>query len=952
MSRSLLIYAPVLALLVLMASQVAAQRSYEDGLFGPSTGADAAAEFYERALVEYNLGNLRPSYVYLRSALRQDPLMLPPHLLLAKIYLASGQGERAEKQLLIADGLGAHRALTQNSLARAYLMQGKAAELLEKLFPLGSAPEEDAELLALRGEAHLQLEQLFDAQRAFMQAWDKSSTSASAILGRIQVLLSQGAIEEAHKLAQEAVETASSNPRVWYLKGLLANALGDYTGALADLDRAVELQPAYLPAQLLRLDILIRLQRFDEASSAAIGIREIFPNDPRGYLVEAVVRARRGELDTAQTLLEDAATLLSRFPRELIEGHPPTLLLAGIVNFNLKRWQLARDFLTTYLSKYPAAVGPRVLLARIELDQEQRPEQAIKLLEPTLDESPKNVQLLSLLAEAYIRTAQHLRAAEVLRRALHQEQQDLMLRAQNAVNDYGLGRHTQAIETLGQVLSQTKQIDRAGASRVIMLARQGRYQEALEAATDLVADSPGHLSSLNLYGVVALTAGELEPARWAFSLALLLDPDFYPARQNLAELALLDGAPEEAARQIRIVLSERSRDIPALLVASRIAKTQGDGDRALKLAEKAVQIDPGVADAAILLSTLLLERRDVDAATDVIEATLRRAGTEENYTLLLALARAHLSAGRTGPAQLALRRASGLVGYETALLLDIAERQTAIGDREGALHSLRKAVRGVPSLQARIRLGEALIEHGQIDEAKTLAADLDGRFPNEPYADHLLGLLYLSIDDPNAALASFESALRKRPSSLLAVRVYEAKRAADGVDAANAYLAEWLAEHPRDVVSIRSLAQGYFGAGRVEEARALFEQAAEQGAEDPLLLNNLALVYAETGDPRAEDYARRALELDPDSPQIIDTLGWVLTRSGARSEGLKHLREARARGGDDPSIAYHLAVALHELGRRDEAEKTLREALRSHDRFPERSRARQLLDQLRAAEAG
>jgi tetratricopeptide (TPR) repeat protein len=226
----------ILCAALLVSGPVRAQQA-DEPILGPAVGAESAADYYEKALVAYNLGEVRSAYIYLKNALKEDPLLLPAHLLLGKIYLSLGQGENAEKQLLIADGLGAHRSLIQNSLARSYLMQGKPEQLIDELFPIGTAPEEDAELLALRGEAQLELEQFFDAQRSFTQAWEMNPRSVGAVLGRVQVMLLQGELERARNLATEAVEIAPKHARAWYLKGTLANSAGDYSGALATTPR-------------------------------------------------------------------------------------------------------------------------------------------------------------------------------------------------------------------------------------------------------------------------------------------------------------------------------------------------------------------------------------------------------------------------------------------------------------------------------------------------------------------------------------------------------------------------------------------------------------------------------------------------------------------------------------------------------------------------------------------
>ena len=197
----------------------------------PTEGAakKSAAETYEQALVAFNLGEIRTAYIFSKNALQADPFLLPAHLLLGKIFLQLGHGDRAEKELLIADGLGAHRSLILIPLARAYLLQDKASQLINELFPLGNVAEEDAELLALRGEAHLQLDQLYDARRAFTQALERHPRSVPAMLGRIRVLLTQGDLNEAAVGARSAVEISPSNGQAWYLKGLIARVQGNST---------------------------------------------------------------------------------------------------------------------------------------------------------------------------------------------------------------------------------------------------------------------------------------------------------------------------------------------------------------------------------------------------------------------------------------------------------------------------------------------------------------------------------------------------------------------------------------------------------------------------------------------------------------------------------------------------------------------------------------------------
>ena len=126
----------------------------------------------------------------------------------------------------------------------------------------------------------------------------------------------------------------------------------------------------------------------------------------------------------------------------------------------------------------------------------------------------------------------------------------------------------------------------------------------------------------------------------------------------------------------------------------------------------------------------------------------------------------------------------------------------------------------------------------------------------------------------------------------------------------------------------------------------LYEEALAQSPDNPMLLNNLALIYGREGNPQAIDHARRAHALLPSAPELADTLGWVMVLEGQLSEGLKFLRDAQSRAANDPGTHYHIAYALDRLGRQDEALRELKSAFASDEPFPERADAQQLRQRL------
>ena len=77
------------------------------------------------------------------------------------------------------------------------------------------------------------------------------------------------------------------------------------------------------------------------------------------------------------------------------------------------------------------------------------------------------------------------------------------------------------------------------------------------------------------------------------------------------------------------------------------------------------------------------------------------------------------------------------------------------------------------------------------------------------------------------------------------------------------------------------------------------------------------------GDPKlaeARELIRRAIELKPNEPAIIDSLGWLHYRLGDLDASLKQLRRAYEKQ-TEPDIAAHLGEVLWVKGERDEARR-------------------------------
>ena len=105
--------------------------------------------------------------------------------------------------------------------------------------------------------------------------------------------------------------------------------------------------------------------------------------------------------------------------------------------------------------------------------------------------------------------------------------------------------------------------------------------------------------------------------------------------------------------------------------------------------------------------------------------------------------------------------------------------------------------------------------------------------------------------------------------------------------------------------------------------------AIELSPDEPYLLNYLGYSWVDQG-IKLDDARRmieRAVELEPQSGAIVDSLGWALYRMGDYAGAVEKLERAAELEPLDPTVNDHLGDAYWRVGRRNEAAFQWRRAL-------------------------
>jgi tetratricopeptide (TPR) repeat protein len=270
---------------------------------------------------------------------------------------------------------------------------------------------------------------------------------------------------------------------------------------------------------------------------------------------------------------------------------------------------------------------------------------------------------------------------------------------------------------------------------------------------------------------------------------------------------------------------------------------------------------------------------------------------EDPAEVWLGLGLAHYRLEEWSEAEQALHRAlARRSGYGAALfyLGRVAEQD---GRYERAANLYSQVGQGRYLEQSRLREAMARLEAGQAQRALQVVRKLRHYRPDEPGYYQLEARILLELDQPQGAASVASAGLERGPDNPVPLRY------------------------------VRALARERAGdhAGMEEDIRAILEQDPDNADA----YNFLGFSLAERGVRLQEalELIRKANELSPERPYILDSLGWVHYRLGNLARAQQLLERAVSLNGTDAEIYLHLGVVRAARGESEAAQAAWRKGL-------------------------
>ena len=468
-------------------------------------------------------------------------------------------------------------------------------------------------------------------------------------------------------------------------------------------------------------------------------------------------------------------------------------------------------------------------------------------------------------------------AERAARTAMLMNRHDLAQRAVDrwvelAPNDLG-GRQLEVL-----LLSNGQEPERALPHMEAMVAiSEARGEDGFIASMAALSKSENHQAAIVLMSRLAAAHPDDPRSGYALVLMAVIWKDYATAEQEIGR-----------------VIAQRPDWSKAYVLLSRIHMAKGDKEGARRVLEEALRRNPSDPVLNSALAKVLVESDEYEEGYRRFLKVAKLSPQDNDALFSLGVLALQLKRPEKARVHFQLLWKRGKRLDETAYYMGLIEEQE--GHPEKAIQWYRKVSKGDRYFGSRIRIAELLAAGGRLQEAR----------------DGLQGLR-IHMQNRSVQLFLIEAEI---------VRDYGS--AADVMPLYN----KALKAHPENEELL--YARGLYAAeiGRLDILESDLRKIIERNPKNADALNALGYTLADQSDRYAEAQSliQRALAIKPDSPAILDSMGWLQFRLGNYDQASAYLNRAFSLL-PDSEIAAHLGEVLWVKGEKQQARQVWQKML-------------------------
>lgn len=434
----------------------------------------------------------------------------------------------------------------------------------------------------------------------------------------------------------------------------------------------------------------------------------------------------------------------------------------------------------------------------------------------------------------------------------------------------------------------------------------GNIEAAANELNNALSYHPNDIDMLYDLAQTYTELGKLKQSNTIYNKLLQLKGEMSSIRleklKNFNKLNMTDSAIVELEK----VRAMEPGNISTLHLLSNYYLELNKPVEARKVIENALQINSKDPKSRIILAEIFISQ----AKWDSVETTLRVLADDSTVasTSREEIANFVYSTYKNDPSNSAIQQMANNIfkkliqhSSKSAKIYALAgDFFLKTGQTQYALRALEEATELNPTndsvWQQRLQL---LLELRKFDETIKIGKQAIQNIPQDPILLYILGNAYLSSQQ-------YDNAERhlKEASTLPARKTLKA-----------------------DIFG--SLADTYARLANWEPAFEYYQKSIDLDTRNPVIYNNYAYYLSQQDKElsKAEKIALKALELAPDNPSFLDTVGWIYYKQGQLKEAQKYIRKAIEAGEPSAETLEHMGDVLLKLDKPNEAKHWWQKAL-------------------------
>lgn len=764
-------------------------------------------------------------------------------------------------------------------LAQALVVTGKTRRVIDELADRKlDKPEAQARLLAAVASAHAREGDVPRANQAIESALRTAPTAEVAMLAKAKLAAARGDAAGAMTAVDALLAQHPKSDEGWALKGdLQLRRPEGQAAAMEAYRKALEAQPDQVHSRAALVALMLTKGDLEGAGKELAALRKAAPQHFSTSFLEAQLATMQRDLPRARTIYQ---AMLKAAP-----DHPMLLASAAEVELRLNALGQAEALAAKAMALAPNHPGARRVLGQTLLRKGQ-PGKAAVVLGPLAERPDAPGDILALTAQAHMMNGSTREAEALYTRLAKLKPADPRLRTIVATSGFNKASPETILAELQAISTDDTGIT-ADLAIVNARMRARQFDEALKAIDAIQKKQPDKALPLQLRAQVLVQKRDLPGARKALEEALAKEPTYLPAISALAGLDLADKQPEAAKQRFKALLERDPKNTAAMLALADLAqRTKAPSSEVVGHLQRAVDTNPQDSFARLALIDHHVARGDLRAA--LAAATAAVAALPDSLEMLDRQARIQLRMGETDQALSSFGKITTLQPKSVVGHLGQAQAHLSTGNHAQAQRALERVLEREPQhLEARVMQVSVLAGQKRYKEAGDVARALQNERKNEAVGYLLEAEVEGAQGRWEQALPALKAAAAKPMTGGAQMRLHFALLKSGKAAEADAFAADWMKKHPKDIGMMFYLGDVAQSSGQNELAERRYRELLEVAPDHALAMNNLAMLLVVQKKPGALPLVDKALTLLPESPPLLDTRAHALAADGKFDQAIE-----------------------------------------------------------------